>query len=117
MARTTRQTARILAELYDETFGNDSCEPFRITWPQLCSLAGVPRLDDDVLKELDCALREQERLLIPCDEFLLVAAEVDLSRFRTVPDRMLEALLPVEERATCPLLFTPFAAFQMSGSR
>jgi hypothetical protein len=97
MARTTRQTARILAELYDETFGDDSCEPFRITWPQLRSLAGVPRLDDDILKELDCALREQERLLIPCDDFLLVAADRDLSRFRAVPDRLLEGHLPVEE--------------------
>jgi hypothetical protein len=100
MARTTRQTARILSELYDKTFGNDSCEPFRITWPRLRSLAGVPRLDDDLLKELDCALRDRERLLIPCDDFLLVATDRDLVRFRAVPDRLLEDLLPVEDGDT-----------------
>jgi hypothetical protein len=26
------RTARILSELYDETFCNDTYEPFRITW-------------------------------------------------------------------------------------
>lgn len=97
MARTTRRTARILEELYDETFGDDSHEPFRITWPQLRSLAGVPRLDGDVLKEINEALCERDYVLVPCGDFLLLATDRDLSRFRAVPDRLLEGHLPVEE--------------------
>jgi hypothetical protein len=44
MVRTARNTARILSELYDETFCNDTYEPFRISWSDLRGIAGVAKL-------------------------------------------------------------------------
>lgn len=64
MARTADETASILSDLYDETFGRDSFEPFRITWPQLRTLAAVPRLNDNFLKEVSETLSETEHTLI-----------------------------------------------------
>jgi hypothetical protein len=59
MARTATATANILSDLYEETFSRDSFEPFRITWLQLRSLAAVPRLKEDFLKEISEALMVQ----------------------------------------------------------
>lgn len=96
MARTTTETATILSDLYDENFANDSYEPFRITWPQLRSLAAVPRLDDSCLKGINTTLSETGHSLIPFDDFFLIVREQDLAHFRMVPDRVLEQYLPVE---------------------
>lgn len=100
MTRTAAETAHILSALYDETFGRDSFEPFRITWPQLRSLAAVRRLNDNYLKDISEALAESERCLIPFNEFLLVTGQQDLSHYRMVPDRLLEKLLPDEAPIT-----------------
>jgi len=94
MARTAAETANILSDLYDENFGRDEFEPFRISWPQLRSLSAVPRLSDDYLKEISVALSETDRTLIPCNDFLLITSEQDLSHYRMVPDRLLEQHLP-----------------------
>jgi hypothetical protein len=81
MKRTAAETAHILSALYDETFGRDSFEPFRITWPQLRSLAAVRRLNDTFLKDVSEELSESERCLIPFNEFLLVTGQQDLSHY------------------------------------
>ena len=99
MARTAAVTANILSDLYDETFGRDSFEPFRITWPQLRSLAAVPRLNDNYLNDISVALSETERTLIPFNEYLLVVSEQDFSHYRMVPDRLLEQYLPDARQA------------------
>lgn len=96
MVRTTTETATILSDLYDENFANDSYEPFRITWPQLRSLAAVSRLDDSCLKDINTTLSETGHWLIPFDDFFLVVREHDLAHFRMVPDRVLEQYLPVQ---------------------
>jgi len=97
MARTAAATARILSDLYDETFRSETFEPYRITWPQLRSLAGVSRLEKSFLKEVSDALNEDDHCLIPFDDFLFFAAGGDLSHYRMVPDRLLEQHLPVPE--------------------
>ena len=100
MAHTATETATILSDLYDENFGRDSYAPFRISWPQLRSLAGVPRLDDTYLKDLNSTLSEDEKFLFPFDEYFLLVKEEDLAHYRMVPDRLLEQYLP-DERTVC----------------
>jgi hypothetical protein len=97
MARTAEETANILSDLYDENFRNESYEAFRITWPQLRSLAAVPCLNDKFLKEVSDILIESKYCLIPFNDFLFIAEEQDLSQYRMVPDRILEKYLPDSE--------------------
>ncbi len=100
MARTASETASILSDLYDEDFARDSCEPFRITWPQLRSLGNVPRLDEAYLKELNNTLSESGHFLLSFDEFFLITKEQDIAHFRMVPGRFLEQYLPGDSK-TC----------------
>ena len=58
MARTTTKTASILSELYEDGFTGDSYEPFRITWADLRGIAGVARLNDRNLYEINQALND-----------------------------------------------------------
>lgn len=93
MARTASKTAKILSELYEETFKNDSYEPFSITWPQLRSIAGVAKLDDYYLRKVNDSLKDSSYVLVPMDEILLVAMDNDLSRFRAIPERIVETFV------------------------
>lgn len=93
MTRTAAATASALTELYQETFKNDSFEPFSITWPQLRAVAGVTRLSDCYLEQINSTLNESDYLLVPMSDLLLVAQEQDLSRFRAVPDRLVETFV------------------------
>ncbi|MEI6208856.1 MAG: hypothetical protein WCP20_18920 [Desulfuromonadales bacterium] len=96
MARTTRKTATILSDLYDETFANDSYEPFRISWPDLRGIAGVSKLTDQYLRQINQALNESGYYLIPFDNFLLVTQESNQSNIRLLPPRIVEQYLYVE---------------------
>jgi hypothetical protein len=96
MARTAVETASILSDLFDETFYQDYSEPFRITWPQLRSLSGVPRLNDNYLRDVNAVLSGGEKFLIPLNNSLAIARELNLEHFRMVPDRTLEEYLPDE---------------------
>ncbi|MGE4345654.1 MAG: hypothetical protein AB7F20_15510, partial [Geoalkalibacter sp.] len=58
MARSTSETARILADLYDESFGGDESERYRLGWSELRGIAGVRRLDEDFLRGINDALLE-----------------------------------------------------------
>jgi len=84
------KTALYLIELYYENFGRETCEPFRITWPQLRYLATVPRLEKSFLKEVSEVLAKTDYGLIPFDDFLYFAKASDLSQHRAVPGRVLE---------------------------
>ena len=94
MARTAQETAKVLSDIYDESFANDSFEQFQIGWPELRSIAGVPKLTSSYLNQLNNHLRDLEMLLVVCDSFLLVARQQDLSHARTVPARLVEQYLP-----------------------
>lgn len=101
MARTAEETATILSELFNEHFHQDYSEPFRITWPQLRSLSGVPRLNDNYLKDINTEhAKYSEHILLPLNNFLLVTRERDLELFRPVPDRLLEQHLPDDTENT-----------------
>ncbi|HCE66112.1 MAG: hypothetical protein A2X82_19755 [Geobacteraceae bacterium GWC2_55_20] len=101
MARTAEETATILSELFNENFEQDYSEPFRITWPQLRFLSGVPRLSDNYLKDINTELSKSSGdILIPLNNFLLVTRERDLEHFRLVPDRLLEQHLPDDTENT-----------------
>ena len=90
MARSVIETANILSDIFHETFKNDYSEKFRITWPQLRSIMGVPRLKIDLVNEINNTLAESEYVLIPFDDYLLVAAQSDFIDARNVPDRIVE---------------------------
>ena len=94
MARTAQETAQVLSDIYDESFANDSFEQFQIGWPELRSIAGVPKLTSSYLNQLNKHLLDLEMLLVVCDSFLLVARQQDLSHARTVPARLVEQYLP-----------------------
>lgn len=97
MARTAQETAKVLSDIYDESFANDSFEQFQIGWPELRSIAGVPKLTTVYLNQVNSHLCNLEMLLVVCDSFLLVARQQDLSHARTVPDRLVEQYLPDSE--------------------
>ncbi len=97
MERTVEETASILISLYDESFAGDSFKPFRMGWPELRSLAGVPKLTDELLWEIDLELKESGYFLFPLDNFVLVAQESDLSYIRPVPPRIVEQYLPDDD--------------------
>lgn len=90
MARTARQTAEILTELYDESFANDSYEQFRITWADLRGVAGVEKLTTDYLRSINRSLNRSSYNLITLDNFLVVTQESDLESIRLVPPRIAE---------------------------
>ena len=93
MARTALKTAEILTEFYHEAFCGDESEPFRISWPQLRSIAGVTKLSSNYLRRLNNVLNETKHFLLPLDGFLLVGEECDLTVFRVAPDRIVEEYL------------------------
>lgn len=97
MARTAQETANVLSDIYDESFANDSYEQFQVGWPELRSIAGVPKLTTTYLNQVDKHLREMEILLVVCDSFLLVARQQDLAHARSVPARLVEQYLPDAE--------------------
>jgi len=89
-----RKTASTLIDIYDENFAKVSCKRFRINWPELRSIAGIPKLTDEYLHEIQLALRKSGYTLIPLDNFLVVALESCFSTVRAVPPRIVEQYLP-----------------------
>lgn len=94
MARTAAETANILSLLYAESFSGKEIEMFRIEWPELRSLSGIPKLTDDYLADINRTLAVEEYALIPFDDFLVVVSQSDFSLVREVPPRILEQNLP-----------------------
>ncbi len=92
-----QKTAKTLIDIYDEYFAKVSCRRFRINWPELRSIAGIPKLTDEYLHEIQLALRKSGYTLIPLDNFLVVALESCFSTVRAVPPRIVERYLPDAE--------------------
>lgn len=90
MARTAIATAKALLKIYDEDFRNDIGEIYRISWPQLRLVAGVPKLDREYISAVNKALHERNYTLIPFDDYLVVAQDIDFDADRQVPDRIIE---------------------------
>lgn len=93
MARTAVEAVNILAEIYEESFGDEMCEQYRLTWRQLRELCDARRLGDEYLAELAGQLREQGFGMALFDDSILVLKEVDCSVVRRVPGRLVEKFL------------------------
>lgn len=94
MARAAAKIANILILLYEESFGGEEAEMFRIGWPELRNLAGIAKLTDDYLVDLNSTLSQAGYALMPFDEFLVLASESDFRHTRKVSPRILEQNLP-----------------------
>ena len=64
MARTAVETANTLSLMYDESFDGEDMEMFRIGWPELRALAGVPKLTEEYLADINTTLAESQYALI-----------------------------------------------------
>ncbi len=100
LSATATTAAATLSKLYDENFGGNYEEPYRISWPELRMIAGVSKLTDPFISEISSTLINHELFLIPFNNFILIAKEQDLRRHRRVPGRLLEQNIydPEEER-------------------
>ena len=95
MALTAAETASILRDLYDETFGSEESEPYQIAWDQLRQIAGVERLTDDILAGIGKFMLDSDYVLVPFNNYLLIGMEADYRRTRKVPARLVETYLAV----------------------
>ncbi len=96
MTRTAQEVAVILKEIYNQKFGDDECEKYRLGWPDLRGIAGVGRLEEPLITEISEQLAESGYALIPLSNFLLVGYKRDFSDARKLPARLLERYLPGE---------------------
>jgi len=97
MARMAISTAKALIDMYQEDFRTEGMELFRITWPQLRTVAGVAKLDQEYLTELVEALRADKYALIQFEDYFVVASEFDFMHDRMVPDSVVENYIESEE--------------------
>lgn len=97
MARMAFSTAKALIDMYQEDFRTEGMELFRITWPQLRTVAGVAKLDQEYLTELVEALRAYKYVLVQFEDYFVVASEFDFMHDRTVPDSVVENYIVSEE--------------------
>jgi hypothetical protein len=93
MARTVAETAEILITMYGDQFKNDCIEMYRISWPQLRLVSGVPTLDSDYIAALNRTLIKGSFALIPFDDYFVIAHESDFKHDRQLPDRIIEKYL------------------------
>jgi len=93
MARSPKQTAAILEELYLEEFDGNECVFFRIGWPELRGITGLTRLYPRFISIVDRALRVNGYALVTFDNYFLVAGENDFDQERIVPPRIVEEYL------------------------
>jgi hypothetical protein len=94
MSRTATEAAKILTLLYEEFFGNDIYEKYRIQWERLREICAVRRLDMPYLNEITVVLNSLGFSLACFDDFILVMKESDSSEVRSVPGRLVEKYLP-----------------------
>lgn len=97
MARTAVETANLLSMMYNESFGGEDMEMFRIGWPELRGLAGIPKLTDEYLADINRTFMETDYTLVSFNDFLVVAMQDDFNCARKVPPRLLEQNLPDED--------------------
>jgi hypothetical protein len=95
--RTSEETAKALSDIYDENFAQDCFSQYRINWPELRSLAGVTKLTEEYLHDVNVSLTEAGYTLIPLDNFLVVAAESDFTGIRYVSAKMIEQYMPGDD--------------------
>ena len=90
MKRSAEETAEILSDIYNEQFGDDQFEPYRLDLAELRVLAGNCKLTSGFINEINKELEERNQALIPFEMFLLLAAQDDFSLTRALPGRVLD---------------------------
>lgn len=83
--------SNILGEIYSENFKGEWDEQYEISWEALRALAGGS-LSDSLLREVGRLQAENGFVLVPMEDVLVVAMEIDLS-CRRVPGRIVNHYL------------------------
>lgn len=94
MGRTATEAAKVLIDIYEEFFGNDLGEKYRITWGRMREVCDVRRLNKAYLNELGDELNDLGFSLASFDDYLLVLKESDCAGIRSVSGRIVEKYLP-----------------------
>ena len=94
MTRTAKELAKVLSEIYQESFGGDSLEGFRISWGEMRELAGVGRLDSDYIRATNDHLAADNYAIAPFDKFLAFVAQTEMRNLRNATGRVLEQFMP-----------------------
>lgn len=90
MARSPKQTAAVLEELYPEQFGRDEHVSYRISWPELRGITGLPRLFLRYVSMVDKALRANGYVLVTFDNYFLIVGDQEFDHERMAPQRIVE---------------------------
>lgn len=93
MAATARRVARILKAIHGEHFGGEQDAKFSITWAELRELAGGRPLTGELIAQIGAALREEDYVLVPLENSLVVAEEYEIDDGREVPGRVVDRYL------------------------
>ncbi len=96
MARTAAEAAKILTLIYQEDFGQDVFEKYRVQWEQLRAICAVSRLGTEYIHSLMEELNELGFSLTCFDHFLVVMKESDCDEVRNLPGRLVEKYIPDE---------------------
>lgn len=94
MKRSAEETANTLIEIYDTEFSNAEEGQYRMLWHELRSLAGTTKLTNKLLHEINWHLLRQDFVLVPCDDFIAILSQSDISFCRSITSRVLERNLP-----------------------
>jgi hypothetical protein len=97
MARTAEETASILIKIYDSEFSNAEEGQYRMLWQEMRALTGTSKLSDQLLKSINQHLLRQEYVLVPCDDFIAIYSQTDVSCCRSINSRVLERYMPDED--------------------
>jgi hypothetical protein len=93
MVATARRVTSILKAIHGEHFGGEQCAKFSITWAELRELAGGRPLTGELLEQIGTSLREEDYVLVPLENSLVVAEEHEIDDGREVPGRVLDRFL------------------------
>lgn len=94
MGRNVYELANTLKGLYQETFKGQDCEPYRMSWVDLRMLAGVNKVTNALIAEINEALTDEDYTLTPFNDYIVFSKEEDWHRLRKLPGRFLESCLP-----------------------
>ena len=90
MSRTSKETAAILADLYNVDFGGKAKGRFKISRKDLTLMAGRSRLQQPIIDDVIDELFEKYDLTMIdlSDEFPIISTSI-IRRYRSVPSRLL----------------------------
>lgn len=102
MARTAEETAEILKDLYNESFGDDYRAPFRLNWDQLRGIAGTGKLEIGYIRKVNEALLAEGYALLTFNYSFIVAHDGDFPETRDLPARLAERHRDDEDQVDLP---------------